>query len=75
MRGRPGPRDLDGVHDFFEVSAVAGVAAGENEAERPAAAVAGEVDFRRQSTSGSSEGVITYFVPLLSPFLRAPAAC
>ncbi len=72
----PGAADLDGVHDLFEEGPVGGIAAGENEAERAAAAVEGQMDFRRQSASGSPEGVITYFAPPCpAPHLRAPAEC
>lgn len=67
--------DLDLREDLLELGAVVDVAAREDEAERAAAAIAGEVDFGGQSATGSSEGVSVCRFCGGCPFLRAPAAC
>ena len=72
---RPLAADPDLPEDRLELCAVVDVAAREDEPERAAPAVAGEVDFGGQSTTGSSEGVMMCRLCGRCPFLRAPAAC
>lgn len=67
--------NLDLREDLLELRAVVDVAAGDDKAERTAAAVAGEVNLGRQSATGSSEGVSVCRFCGACPFLRAPAAC
>ena len=47
---------------------------GLDEGERPAAAVAGQVDLRGRPSAGAADGVVGQ-LPGRGPFLRAPAAC
>lgn len=77
----PGPRTpgpdsghADRTQHLLQACAVVGVAARQDEPERAAESVAGQVDFRAQSATGSAEGVITRFVPVDCPLLP-PAAC
>lgn len=72
---RPKAPDLDLGEDLLELCAVVDVAAREDEAQRAAAAVTGEMDFGAQSAAGSSEGVSVCRFCWLCPLLRAPAAC
>jgi len=63
------PGHPDRLHHGGEAGAVVGVAAREDEAERPAPAVAGQVDLAGQAASGPTEGRVA------EPPFRAPAAC
>lgn len=67
--------DFDPREYLLELGAIVDVATRDEEAERASAAVAGEVDFRGQSATGSSEGVRVCRFRWGRPFLRAPAAC
>lgn len=62
------PGHPDRLHHGGEPGADVGVAAREDEAERPAPAVAGQVDLAGQAASGPTEGRVA------EPSFRAPAA-
>lgn len=61
-------------HDLGEGRCVTGLSGGEDERERPAAGIGGEVDLRGRSAAGTADGVVAGFAGR-GPFLRAPAAC
>lgn len=67
--------NLDLREGLLELRAVVDVSACDDEAERTAATVAGEVNLGRQSATGSSEGVSVCRFCGACPFSRAPAAC
>jgi hypothetical protein len=69
-----GPGHSDRGHHLGEPSAVVDVPAGNDEPERSAQTIAGEVNLGGQSTPGSSDGVIRRFVRFPPPPLPA-AAC
>lgn len=66
---RSEPGHADPFHHGGEPGAAVGVAARDDEAERTAPAVAGQVDLAGQAASGPAEGRVT------EPPFRAPAAC
>ena len=79
-----GPGDADGVQDGCKLGAVVALAWGEDHAQGPAAAVAGQVNFGGQPTPGPAERLDLVMRDPLFPSaaasaragrLRAPAAC
>ncbi len=62
VRRCPGPAGRPGYwqpgHDLGECGCITGLAWGDDERERAAAAVRGEVDLRGQSAAGASEGMV-----------------
>jgi hypothetical protein len=71
-----GAWDADAFQQGACADAVVALAGRQQDREGPTAAVAGEVDFGGQSSSGSAEGVIVRFVrPVGPPFRPVAAAC
>ena len=73
---KAGARDADPFQQSLCTDAVVTLAWCDENGERAALAVAGEVDFGGQPSSGTAEGVIVRFVlPVPPPFRPVAAAC
>lgn len=72
---RAGPGDADGFDDLDQAGAVVDVAAGDDERQRQASSVTGEMDLGGQPAAGPPERLACLVRPGVVPFLRAPAAC
>lgn len=69
-----GARDADAFQEGTRADAVVALAGCQQDREWASLAVAGEVDFGGQSSPGSAEGVIVWFVRLVDPPFRPVAA-
>lgn len=73
---KTGAGHTDAFQQGLRTDGVVALASGEEDGQGSAEAVAGEVDFAGQASSGSAEGVIVRFVlPVVPPFRPVVAAC